>query len=135
MNRYIPRKPFSEIDMSQTYVCLNVSKETLFIVSFESVEKLFEYLIVPKIIDFFFWFYRLLTLVSQNVLRVERGLCAAPPNTLRLKSFWARWVKIGFLLEPSFFYIPFLFLLFKTFLYISLGSGKDFILYTIFLCV
>lgn len=49
--------------MSQTYVCLNVSslvffyesaKETLFIVSFESVEKLFEYLIVPKIMDFFF---------------------------------------------------------------------------------
>ena len=62
MNRYIPRKPFSEIDMSQTYVCLNLSslvffsesaKETLFIVSFEYVEKLFEDLIVPKIMDFF----------------------------------------------------------------------------------
>ena len=135
---------FRRFYMSQTYVCLNVSslvffyksaKETLFIVSLESIENKFEYLIVPKIMDFFSWFYRLLTLVSQNVLRVERGLCAAPPNTLRLKSFWARWVKIGFLLERSFFYIPFLFLLFKTFLYILLGSGNDFILYTIFLCV
>ena len=64
-----------------------------------------KYVIVPKNNIFFSsWFYRLLTLVSQNVLRVERGLCAAPPNTLRLKSFWARWVKIGFLLETSFFF-------------------------------